>query len=209
MQTSRRTRADGRETIELVKKFASAEFAEHGAVNFNLDRVMEASGASRSSVYHHFGNREGLIAVVSLEDSLARMMNELKAIDNFADSATTPEEMFNVMMLGFGAGASTEAKLRRLRRVSGFAATDGNKAIKEAMKEVQIAGTDEFIRILEKAASRGLIKPRSSIRGIAYLMQSMLVGRITSDVTESAEIDADWLATTSATLRWLLGTDDL
>ena len=55
-------RLDGKETAEKVLTHALRELDKHGAVNFSLDRVIDSSGVSRSSIYHLFGNRAGVIA---------------------------------------------------------------------------------------------------------------------------------------------------
>ena len=57
-------RINGQETMEKVLEFASQELDEVGAVKFNILNVINKSGVSRSSVYHHFGDRDGLIGAV-------------------------------------------------------------------------------------------------------------------------------------------------
>lgn len=208
MATQRRTRSDGRETIATVKKFAAAELEKYGAVNFNLDRVLAESGVSSSSVYHHFGSRENLIAVVALDQSLQHVIAELAIIEELANQARDQKSMFEVLMLGLSVGGTPKARTRRLRRISGLAATDSNKAIQRAMKDAQIDGTAHFIRVLESAEQRKLISPRAPIVGIAYLLQSLLVGRIVVDVTGSSGTDDAWLNTSLTALRYLLGIDD-
>ena len=208
MATQRRTRSDGRETIATVKKCATAELEKYGAVNFNLDRVLAESGVSSSSVYHHFGSRENLIAVVALDQSLQHVIAELAIIEELADQARDQKSMFEVLMLGLSVGGTPKARTRRLRRISGLAATDSNKAIQRAMKDAQIDGTAHFIRVLESAEQRKLISPRAPIVGIAYLLQSLLVGRIVVDVTGSSDTDDAWLNTSLTALRYLLGIDD-
>lgn len=46
---------------------ALACFTEHGVEATSIDMIREASGASVGSLYHHFGNKEGLAAEVYLE----------------------------------------------------------------------------------------------------------------------------------------------
>jgi AcrR family transcriptional regulator len=206
MSGTRRTRSDGRETIALVKRHAALELETHGEVNFNLDRVLESSGVSRSSVYHHFGNRDGLIAVVMLEQSLQRIIDELHIVAQLADGATTSAEMFDVLVLGLTVGGTAEARRRRQRRISGFAAAGANESMRRALKEVQVKGTVHLTEILEGAAQRGLIAPSVPLRGIAYFIQSVLIGRIVTDIVESEEIDDEWLSTSLEALRALLGS---
>lgn len=209
MTISRRTRSDGRETIALVKKHALVEFDKYGAINFNLDRVIDASGVSRSSIYHHFGNREGLIASVSLEQSLDRILKELELVERLADATTTPSAMFEILTLGLTTGNGSSARARRLRRIAGFAATESNKSIGRSMREVQLNGTGHFVRILEKAEARGLIAPKAPLRGIAYLLQSILIGRVVTDIIGSKDIDDDWLRASLVAIQSLLGTDQI
>lgn len=46
---------------------ALACFVEHGVEKTTIDMIRAASGASVGSLYHHFGNKEGLAAEVYLE----------------------------------------------------------------------------------------------------------------------------------------------
>lgn len=205
----RTTRSNGRETIATVKKFALAELEKHGAVGFNLDRVIDKSGVSRSSVYHHFGSRDKLIAAVSVELSHRRNMQELSLTMEAMRSASTPSEMFDVITAGLRAGATPDAKARRLRRVAGLGATGSNKALQAALNEVQLDGTDKVVEALADAQERGLIAPVAPLRGVAYFIQSVMVGRIITDMSQSDEIDGEWLETALTALRAVLGTDSL
>ncbi|MFN5601767.1 MAG: TetR/AcrR family transcriptional regulator, partial [Acidimicrobiaceae bacterium] len=93
-QSTRRTRADGRETAQRILEFAEKELVTSGLVNFNLERVIEQSGVARSSVYHHFGGRDGVIAAVETEylrASLDAGMNEMIAL---LSTVTSGEEAF-------------------------------------------------------------------------------------------------------------------
>ena len=56
--------------MERIVEFAERELVEHGVAGFNLTRVIEQSGVSRGSVYHHFINREGTIAAVKTTGAL-------------------------------------------------------------------------------------------------------------------------------------------
>ena len=68
MEKTPSKRRDGLRTISRIVEFAAKELDEVGAVQFNLDRVIEKSGVSRGSVYHHFGDRDGLIVAVEVSE---------------------------------------------------------------------------------------------------------------------------------------------
>lgn len=123
--------------------------------------------------------------------------------------ASSPEEMFDVITAGLRVGAMPDARARRLRRVVGLGATGSNKALRAAMTEVQLDGTGRLLTALEEAHQRGLIAPVAPLRGVAYFIQSVMVGRIITDMSGSDEVDREWLQTALISLRALLGTDSL
>ena len=97
---TRRKRSDGLRTIERVLKAAEDEMAEFGFVKFNLDRVMEKSGVARSSVYHHFGGRDGVIAALETSSTMRSLERETAEFETFLDTLTSGEQAFELIELG-------------------------------------------------------------------------------------------------------------
>jgi AcrR family transcriptional regulator len=54
----------GRETRERIVRAAAELIAEHGATATSLDDVRAATGASKSQLYHYFGDKHGLVEAV-------------------------------------------------------------------------------------------------------------------------------------------------
>ena len=50
--------------MSRILEHARRELDEFGPVKFNIMRVIEESGVSKSLVYHHFGGRDGVISAV-------------------------------------------------------------------------------------------------------------------------------------------------
>lgn len=201
-------RADGLETVEIIKKFARKELEKYGSIQFNLDRVLRLSGVSRGSVYHHFGNRDGLITTLEMDISLARTMEEMAALRFEVEKCSTREEVIRTFAVGFTIGNSPAARQRRLRRVSSIAASVNNKALSDVLREAQIIGTAEFVDILKMAEHKGLIQMKTSPEGTAYLLQSMLLGRVLVDIAATSDIQDDWFESSMIAMKALLGLDD-
>jgi AcrR family transcriptional regulator len=200
-------RADGIETVALIKKFALKELEKYGSVQFNLDRVLRQSGVSRGSVYHHFGSRDGLITTLEMESSLSKTLEELSLIRQLIEAASTTKEMLDTFTIGFIAGDTASARQRRIRRIASLAASEKNRALTAALREAQIVGTAEFASILVLAEQKGLVRLASSPEGTAYLIQSMLLGRILVDLSGSDEMQATWLESSIVAIKALLGFD--
>jgi len=76
----------GRATRERVIRAATELFAAHGYDGTSTEAVLQASGVSRGSLYHHFANKEALFMAV-LEAMQARVAQDLAvAADGLTDA---------------------------------------------------------------------------------------------------------------------------
>ena len=134
---TRRKRSDGLRTIERVLKAAEEEMAEFGFVKFNLDRVMEKSGVARSSVYHHFGGRDGVIAALETTSTMRSLERGTAEFEAFLDTLSSGEKAFELIELGIRSFRSSDNKRRRQRRISSLAASHNSAAIREVLANEQ------------------------------------------------------------------------
>jgi AcrR family transcriptional regulator len=204
MRDQQRKRSDGRETMSRVMKFAMAEFNKVGPDDFNLDRVLEKSGVSRSSVYHHFGGRHGVIAAVE-----AKLVEKDIDVNNiglreFVNVANNAQEILAVIKLEIAQGSKQEDKVTRQRRVSTFVAAQRSESLYEVLQSKQRQATEYLCETLQIATSRGLIKPRVPEMGIAQIMLSLLFGRILVDLVGDETSDQLWTQATLESLEYLL-----
>ncbi len=204
MTSNQRKRSDGLETIALISKFARKELDSVGPVKFNLDRVLEKSGVSRSSVYHHFGNRDGLVAAVETQRSVEEQQAEMDLMREFILSAQSSQQIFDAIEFALTVAAERDGAQRRSRRISRLTASHTNPALALAIHKAQVEGSQHLADTLEAARAKGLIAPIAPLLGISYVIQSLFVGRILVDVAEDKDIDAQWVSATMSTLRHLL-----
>ena len=202
--TVRRKRADGLKTIARILKAAEAEMAEHGFVKFSVDRVIEKSGVARSSVYHHFGGRDGLISAVETASTMKSLERGTAEFEKVLDNLSSGEEAFALIELGVRMFRSSENRQRRQRRISTLAAAQSAPAIREVLAREQQLGSENLARVLARVKERGLADPVEPYLGLAYVIQSMLVGRILVDISDNEELDQEWEDAAIATLRLLL-----
>ncbi|MEY3091236.1 MAG: hypothetical protein RL413_595 [Actinomycetota bacterium] len=202
MATPLRKRSDGIQTMALVKKFARAELDKYGAVKFNLDRVLEKSGVSRSSVYHHFGNRDGLIATVEVDRGLEDTLKEMEILRSFLLSSDNLEQVIGYIEIALNADDDKAGRLRRRRRIALHAASEHNKALASSLSNAQAEGTAHLVETLQMMKDRGIIDPSAPLPGIASAFQSLLIGRIYADMT--GDDQSDWVQAALVAIRAML-----
>ncbi len=200
----KRKRADGLKTIEKILAAAEAEMAEHGLANFNLDRMIETSGVARSSVYHHFGGRDAVIAALETSRTMRSLERGAADFEAAIDNLNSGEEAFALIELGMRAFRSGENRQLRARRISSLAAANSASAIREVLAKDQQWGSEQLARLLQKVKDRGLADPVEPLLGLAYVIQSMLVGRILVDISDDETLDEQWEKAAIGTLRAVL-----
>lgn len=198
-----RKRSDGLQTIEVVLRHARAEMDARGPVKFNLDRVIESSGIARSSVYHHFGSRAGLIATLELELWVDQQASELRGMRKFLLEASDLDEVLAAVEFALKVDGDRAGRERRLRRITSLVAADGIPALATTLREQQVRGSNHLAETLQMMCDRGVISPQLDLVGIAYFIQSNLVGRVLVDVGDEPGVDDTWVDVVMATLRHL------
>ncbi|WP_165669918.1 TetR/AcrR family transcriptional regulator [Metapseudomonas otitidis] len=82
----RRTRAEMEETRATLIATARRVFTEHGYADTSMDDLTAQAGLTRGALYHHFGDKKGLLAAV-VEQIDAETDQRLQAISDTAEDA--------------------------------------------------------------------------------------------------------------------------
>lgn len=73
----------GAERKKAMIEAARSVFIEAGFEGATLDKIIELSGGSRSSLYHHFGDKEGLFVAV-VNETIEAIFSEMVPLDSSA-----------------------------------------------------------------------------------------------------------------------------
>ena len=204
MADKRRKRSDGLETINRVITAATTELDKYGSTAFNLERVMKKANASRSSIYHHFGSRVGLIAAVETQKAIANQFNEMKLMRDFILSSKDANAILAAIEFALSADGGKDGRLRRMRRIDRIVASSKSKVLNKSLVDAQVEGSRHLTETLEMAKALGLIDPRVETSGISYWIQSLLIGRILVDIGADEAEEKAWVTTTINALGHLL-----
>lgn len=198
-----RKRSDGLQTIQVVLRHARIEMDAKGPVKFNLDRVIESSGIARSSVYHHFGSRAGLIATLELERWIDQQAVELDGMRKFLLDADSLDEVFAAIEFVLRTDGGPGGRLRRSRRMASLVAADGIPALAATLRDAQITGGRHLAETFRMMQEKGTVSSSLEPEGTAYFVQSILIGRVLVDVSDEPSVDAKWVDVAMSTLRHL------
>lgn len=190
--------------METLIKFGVEELQRSGSINFNLENVLRESGVARGSLYHHFGNRHGLIShceAVLLKSSLK---NENEIIRSVIESGKSGEELFELLASFTRINGSDALRQQRGRRIRTLAASVEDESLRTLIAESQMKGSAYLVESFTIARDKGLIAPRIPLDALVYLMQAMFLGRILVDITGDTCLSDSVNEATVETFRYLL-----
>ena len=194
MTEPRPTRVDGRETMDRLLEFAERELNEVGAVKFQLSRVLDAAGISKSSAYHHFGSRDGIIAAVEMKTVTQQIEENNRIIRLFVENAPEDQSATEFLHLLVTTSGNSAGEVSRQRRAATLVAAQDIPALAQFVGETQREAAEKLAETLELTIERGWISPTAPVLGIAHWILTSVFGRILVDLTHDAEINAAWEA---------------
>ncbi|QMV61008.1 TetR family transcriptional regulator [Pseudomonas berkeleyensis] len=152
---ARRTRAEMEETRTLLLATARKVFTERGYADTSMDDLTAQAGLTRGALYHHFGDKKGLLAAV-VQQIDAEMDARLQAI---SDNADDPWQGFRGRCQAY-LEMALEPDIQRIvlrdaRAVLGDASPQAQRQCVESMQQL----IDELMRrgLVAKAEPQALV----------------------------------------------------
>ena len=181
----RRTRVEMEATRASLLAAARRMFADSGYANTSMDELTAQAGLTRGALYHHFGDKQGLLAAV-VEQIDAETDARLQAI---SDGATDPWQGFQQRCRAY-LDMALEPEVQRIvlrdaRAVLGGATLDSQRHCVDSMQ-----------RVIEELARQGLIAEVD-----AQALASMIYGSLAEAafwIAEGADGDARLRKSTAA-----------
>jgi AcrR family transcriptional regulator len=173
---------------QVILRAALDEFAAHGFHDASLNRVIDAAGISKGSMYYYFDGKEDLYAHVARVE-LERLFADLGPFPIPAQADpdefwTTLESYYLRLMTTLAASPQLAALIR------GWLAASGNPALQQAQQAMQQASLPWLERALAAGQSVGAIRtdlPAGLLIGVVVGMgQAMDTWLITQQPDENA-----------------------
>ncbi|QXC60688.1 TetR/AcrR family transcriptional regulator [Aquihabitans sp. G128] len=186
-------KAAGNPSRQALLDSAVAMLEERGPDGFTVEEVLIESGTSSSSLYHHFGNRQGLLVAAQDERyrRLARAEDPRRLDGGYA--ATTPEEFLDYVAGQLRRVVTDPANVAtRRKRLEVAAGSLSSPELAAQTIPVQENLFGVIAAMYEDAQRRGLVNPDLDCRAYAIWFHGVALGRT---ATEAGSVDAEaWLS---------------
>lgn len=182
---------------------ATIEMIDHeGEVGVRVDTVAEIAGFTKPVVYHHFGDREGLI-VAALTERYFRTLNVGFAETKVAAArCRSVEEFKNLMRAWVDSFATVEGEQRRRLRIEALGAGVARPALQASLAEANRRQAAELAGVLQIAKEEGWFSVDVSPRDLAVWWIGVILSRHLVEIDPDHFQPEQWNSITS----WVIET---
>jgi len=191
--------------LDEVIEVAIELLLEHGEGGFRIEDVIERTGISKSSLYLHFGDRDGLVGAAYVElFTTDTNRNISQAILIFEDVKTI--EQLEAVLPEFVRVLARIPHTIRWNRLDVLSAARYRPEFMTRIVEAQTRLNSALTETLSAQQELGNVRKDLSAREMAVLIQGVSIGRIFRDLDSKLDRDdlKDWSELTLAVYRLML-----
>jgi len=175
---------------------------EHGEGGFRIEDVIEKTGISKSSLYLHFGDRDGLVAAAYAElFTIDTNRNISQAIAAFS-TVKSHEQLDSIIGLLVEALVQTPADVR-WNRIDVLAAARHRPEFLARITEAQTRMNSALAEVFRVQQELGNARKDMDPREMAVLIQAVSFGRLFRDIDSRMKKDdlTQWAELTTAVYK--------
>ena len=174
-------------TIELVLK--------NGDSGFRIEELIERTGISKSSLYLHFGDRDGLVGAAMSTAYLRDVKTNVDGAITLFSGISTRKQMLDAIPTLVNAALNTR-NIARWQRVMVLASARHRPEMLKRISEAQTMIDTALEELIREKQNQGIVRKDLDAREMGVLIQTAIIGRIFRDIdTKITDKDLDkWRA---------------
>ncbi len=180
-------------TVSSLLEATIDSLEAHGESGVRLDDILDTTGVARSSLYHHFGDRDGLIDAARVVIFSRDVDADIRDLDRLLERASTAEEFRDGLHRVTAATQSPARRAKRMQRAYTIGAAQARPELAAALATEQQRLTDRLTTIVLGAQARGWVRNDLDPRAVAVLVQAYTLGRVVSDIDAKTVEQDGWV----------------
>jgi AcrR family transcriptional regulator len=184
--------ARAKDTVNQVIAEANKAIDTGGESSVRIQEISAKTGVSIGSIYHHFGDRDGLIRATYVHNFASNIQEDIARARRFMERMHSTQEIAEHYdeMLAFLVDHFKHVSADKRSNIIGN--TTGRPLLRAALAEVQHGLTEQLTEVMQLLQDRGMLKPHLSPRAAAVMVLGMLHGRIVAEIDTSPVSDSEW-----------------
>ena len=179
-------------TVAAVIEAAIRAIEAGGEASVRIDDILQETGISKGSLYHHFGGREGLIAAARVTqfsrfvaEDAARVREALLKTKSLAEFISVTSAMVEI-------GSAAERETARLNRLSVISSSYGRPELRDALALQQHTHTETIAEAIRYGQQKGWLRNDVNPRALSVFVQGYNLARVLLDLDTEPVSTKDW-----------------
>lgn len=182
--------ARAQNTIDLLVSETDKAIRAGGESAVRIQELSNLTKTSIGSIYHHFGDRDGLIRAAYVHNFRQEIQQEINRVRAFMErmhSAKEISEHYDQMLAYL---SQYFQKYPVIARAATIGSATGRPLLREALIEVQTELIDSLTEVMQLLKDRGMLKDHLDARATAVVLLGMLHGRIIAEL-DNTPVDSE------------------
>ena len=179
-------------TKSLLLKTAVDLLGKKKRHEISSDEILEISGVSKGSMYHHYKDLPALIEAAQVARYSMWIDMSIEQITTALRSVKTSEDLYNMLKLVTETTQSAERKSARAERAGTLADAHDNPEMSKSMGEETKRLTEALRDLTQEAINKGTFREDVDAKAFAVFIQSYTLGKIVDDFTDEPLGDQRW-----------------
>jgi AcrR family transcriptional regulator len=179
-----------------------------GESALRLDAVVEKAGVAITAVYHHFGNREGLMEAAQAERYIRTIWPTLVGLDDQLRLVKNQAELASVVVEVLTRSVDPALSANRARRINVVGSTLGRPRLAAAVAAEQ-AKVNSFLEgLLRPFQLSGMIRADLDLREFSGWIVGVILSRVMVELSDDSARGEKWDEMTHRSALYLLFGDE-
>lgn len=160
--------------------------------DIQVDEILEKSGISKGSLYHHFEDLGELLEAAQVSRYASWVDRSITLIVPVLSSAKTREDLIEGLKVLTKFTQSPEYRVNRFTRARTLANSEASVRFQKALGLEQERLTSALQDLVEEAKNKGLFRAHLNSRVVAVFIQSYTLGKIVDDTVSNPLEQENW-----------------
>ena len=165
--------------IETTAQLLESHFPQ----DIQVDEILEKSGISKGSLYHHFEDLGELLEAAQVTRYAIWVDRSIGLMTPLLSEAKTRDDIIESLGRATVYTQSSEYKSTRFNRARTLANSESSERFHRALGAEQERLTAALEDLVQEAKNKGLFKAEVDSRAVAIFIQSYTLGKIVDDIT--------------------------
>lgn len=192
------------QTRDRVLAVALAQLEAGGEAEVRVDRISTESGVSIGSIYHHFGDRDGVIAAAQAQRFTRSTEEELTAFLESAAGTLDGAAFRRSLVAAATAGEAASRRAKRWELVAVLASTIGRAELEREIVAAQTRINDQLTAWVVDHQTNGVLRADLDPRAVVAMLWSLKFGPALNDLDANGADEQAWFAAIEAWIDGLL-----